>query len=127
MTQSTHPLEPQEPFNYNDPSHPYYFDGTLVALSYLVASFFSFIGAVIIYLWKRDSASPWTHQALKDVLNFSISYFIYIFIAGLSLLILIGIILLPVVILLYFIFAIIAIVKTAKGDYYKPPFIIDFF
>lgn len=118
--------ELQAQARYNDPESEDYFDGTTVALSYMLAAFFSIFGPIIIYLLKKDSFSPWTQQAMKDVINFSISYFIYVFVAGLSIFLLIGFILLPVAILCYYIFTITAAVKNGQGNYYKPPLVINF-
>ena len=86
----------------------------------------TFIGPLIIWLLKKNE-SPYVDYYGKMYLNFTISYVIYSFIAGVSMVILIGFILLPIGGLAALIFTIIRLVKAYEGTYYKIPFIIEIF
>lgn len=102
------------------------FDSTLVLVSYVVSLFTAVVGPLIIWALKKDD-SPATATALRDVANFGLSYTIYMFIAWLTTVVLIGFVLGPIVTLAFYIFAIIGIVKGINGEAYKPPFTIDIF
>lgn len=84
----------------------------------------SFIGPLILWLVKKDESSYVDYYG-KLFFNFYISYFIYGLVAGLLVIILIGLLLVPVVGIAYFVFTIIAIIKAYEGSYYKIPFIIE--
>lgn len=84
-----------------------------------------FIAPLIIWLIKKDE-DPYVDWHAKEALNFQISYLIAAIVAGISIILIIGIVLLPVVLLVGFIFMIIAGVKAAGGEYWKYPINIRF-
>jgi len=84
-----------------------------------------FIAPLIIWLIKRDE-DPYVDYWAREALNFQISYLIYLIVSGLSILILIGIILLPVVAIWGLVVMIIAGVKAAGGTIWRYPLIIRF-
>ena len=62
----------------------------------------------------------------KEVLNFSISYFIYFLISGFLCVILVGFLLLAVLTIMFLIFIIIGTIKASSGDLYRYPLTIRF-
>ena len=111
-------------FNNNEPKTG--FDSTLVLVSYIVSLFTAVVGPLLIWAIKKDD-DPLTADALRHVANFGLSYTIYIFAAWLTLVILIGLVIGPIVTIAFYVFAIIGIVKAVNGEVYKPPFTIDIF
>lgn len=102
-------------------------DARLMATLIYVLSFFtSLIAPLIIWLIKRDE-SPFVDRAGKNYLNFLLSYLIWITVASITIFIIIGIIILPILLLLNFIFTIVAAVKVYNGEDYLPPLSIRFF
>ena len=96
---------------------------TMAMLAHILTLFTGFIGPLIIWLIKKDQ-SDFVDDQGKEALNFGISITIYYFVAGLSFMVLIGILLLPAVA----IFAIINIIRAAiaanKGERFRYPLCI---
>ncbi|CAD2078914.1 orotate phosphoribosyltransferase [Jeotgalicoccus coquinae] len=101
------------------------FDKTLVIITYVLMFFTAVVGPLIVWVIKKDD-DPATEAALRNLVNFGISYTIYLIIAGLTTIILIGYILSPLIGIAFYIFIIIGIVKSSDGEIYKAPFTIDF-
>ncbi|MBS1788905.1 MAG: DUF4870 domain-containing protein [Acidobacteria bacterium] len=81
------------------------------------------LAPLVIWLVKKDQSQFVADQA-KESLNFQISLTIYAIISGLSILVLIGIVLLPLVLLAGAILTIVATVKANNGEFYRYPFTI---
>lgn len=82
---------------------------------------------VPILMWvtnKDDNANVDRHG--KNILNFMISYIIYLIAATILIILLIGIPALVVLVIVEFIFIIIAAVKANNGEYWKYPLTIEF-
>lgn len=82
---------------------------------------------VPILMWvtnKDDNANVDRHG--KNILNFMISYIIYLIAATILIILLIGIPALVVLVIVEFIFIIVAAVKANNGEYWKYPFTIEF-
>jgi len=96
---------------------------TMAMLAHLLTLFTGFIGPLIIWLIKKDD-SDFVNDQGKEALNFGISITIYYFVAALSFLVLIGIILVPAVL----IFAIVNIIRGTiaanKGERFRYPLCI---
>src|SRR5690625_5780846 len=90
----------------------------LAMLIYVTSLFTTIIGPIIIWLIKRDESEFIDYHG-KEYLNFVISYFIYGVVAGITVIILIGFILAPIVGIAAFIFTIIAAVKAYQGERYR--------
>ena len=92
-------------------------------LAHLLALFTGFVGPLIIWLMKKDE-SHFVNEQGKEALNFGISITIYSFVAGLSLMVVIGILLMPAV----GIFALVNIIRAAmaanKGERFRYPLCI---
>ncbi|WP_026859951.1 DUF4870 domain-containing protein [Jeotgalicoccus psychrophilus] len=101
------------------------FDKTIVIITYVLMFFTAVIGPLIVWVIKKDD-DPATEAALRNLVNFGISYTIYLIIAGLTTIILIGYLLTPIITVAFYIFIIIGIVKSSDGEIYKAPFTIDF-
>jgi len=85
----------------------------------------SFLVPLIGYLVLKDRGPFIRHNAVQ-ALNFTLTMLIGYVASYLLMLVLIGFITLPIVWVLSIVFAIIAAVKTNKGEYYTYPFSIKF-
>jgi hypothetical protein len=82
------------------------------------------VGPLVMWLIRRDDL--WTEYHAKEALNFNISFMIYGFLAGLSIILLVGLILLPAVLITWFVLVIRAAIKTSAGEYYRYPMTMRF-
>ncbi|WP_217585797.1 DUF4870 domain-containing protein [Lentibacillus saliphilus] len=94
-------------------------------LIYLTSFFTTFIGPLIIWIMKREE-SEYVDFHGKQYLNFLISYTIYGFVSAILIFVIIGIFMLVVLSIAYFIFTIIALLKAYNGEKYKIPLVIQF-
>jgi len=93
---------------------------------YIGIPFGNILVPAVIWMLKKDS-HPFVDQQGKEALNFQISMTIYAFVAALTLLIMIGIIILPILILAGVVLSIIAGIKANDGIAYRYPFTIRLF
>jgi hypothetical protein len=84
----------------------------------------SLLGPLVMWLLRRDD--PYAEFHAKEALNFNISFMIYGFLAGLSIILLVGLILLPAVLITWFVLVIRAAIKTSAGEYYRYPMTMRF-
>lgn len=82
----------------------------------------SLIGPLVVWLAKKDD--PYVEAQAKEALNFNISMLIYAIAAGISILLVIGIIALPAVFIAWFVLVIVAAIRSADGEDYRYPFTI---
>ncbi|MGB5169126.1 MAG: DUF4870 domain-containing protein [Acidimicrobiia bacterium] len=82
------------------------------------------IGPFLVWLWKRDI--PYVDEQGKEALNFNISFLIYGVASALLILLLIGLVLLPIVIVSWFVLVIVASVKASAGEDYRYPLTLRF-
>jgi uncharacterized Tic20 family protein len=93
----------------------------LAMLAHLLGIFSGFVGALVLWLVKRDSDGFVAEQA-KEALNFQITMAIAM-VAGIMLkIILIGILLVPLLFVVNFIFCILGAISASKGRPYRYPF-----
>jgi hypothetical protein len=85
-----------------------------------------FIVPIIMWVVNKDINKNVDKNG-KNIVNFMISYFIYAGIAGLLILVVVGIPLLIAIILVEFIAIIIASIKANSGEYWEYPLTIKFF
>lgn len=97
----------------------------LIALAGLIIPFGSIIGPLVLWLMKREESDFINHHG-KESLNFQISVIIYGIIAAILTLIIIGFILAIILGILWFVFIIVAALKTSDGEMYRYPFTIRF-
>ena len=82
-----------------------------------------FVAPVLMWVINKDiNANVDLHG--KNILNFTISYLIYSAVLAITI---IGIPLLVVLGIIYLVFVILAAVKANNGEYWRYPFIIQFF
>lgn len=96
--------------------------GTLIGY---VIGFGNFIVPLIIWLSKKDE-SEFISEHAKESLNFQLSVLLYVIIAGLLSLILIGIPILFGLIITDIVCVVIASMKADKGEFYRYPITIRF-
>jgi uncharacterized Tic20 family protein len=84
----------------------------------------SLVGPLVMWLLRRDD--PWTEYHAKEALNFNLSFLIYAIAAAVSILLLVGLLLLPVVVIAWFVLVIQAAMRTSAGEYYRYPMTIRF-
>lgn len=96
-------------------------DCNLAMLAHLLGIFTSFIGALIIWLVKKDD-SPFIATEGAEALNFQITIALGWILASALSVILIGVLLYPVLFLANLIFCILAAVAASKGKPYRYPF-----
>ena len=83
------------------------------------------IAPLVIWLVFRER-SGFLDRSAKEALNMQISYLIYFLVSGLSIILLIGLLLLPVVGIAWLVLMILATVKVASFEDYRYPAIIRF-
>ena len=91
----------------------------LAVLSHLSAFVFFFgipsvVGPLVAWLLKRDDAYVGAHA--REALNFNLSFMLYGIVAAISIIFLVGIILLPAVLITWFVLVIAAAIKAANGE-----------
>ena len=84
----------------------------------------SLIGPLVIWLFKRDD--PYVEYHAKEALNFNISFLIYGIVATFLIIFLVGLLLLPVILISWFVLVIVAAVKASAGEYYRYPMTLRF-
>lgn len=100
------------------------FDKSMVLVSFILSAFTAVVGPVILWVLKKDE-DPATAEALRHVVNFGLSYTIYMFVAWLTSFIIIGLIIGPIITIAFYVFLIMGAVKANNGEMYKPPFTLD--
>lgn len=85
----------------------------------------AFLGPLVVWLVKRDE-HPFIAMHAKEALNFNISVLIYAFVGFVLSFVLIGIPLLIVVGISWFVLTIVAAVKASNGESYRYPLTIRF-
>jgi len=96
----------------------------LSALLLFVFPFFgNILAPLVIWLIKKDQM-PAVDLAGRDVLNFQISWGIYMMLAGFSIYVCVGAILLPAVFVAWLVILIIGAVKASNGEAYTFPLTI---
>lgn len=96
--------------------------GTLVGYTIGVGNF---IVPLVIWLSKKEESDFITQHA-KESLNFQLSVFIYMIVAGLLSIVLIGIPILFGLIITDIVCVVIASMKADKGEFYRYPITIRF-
>ncbi len=98
-------------------------DRNLAMLAHLLGIVSGFVGALIIWLIKKDQSAFIDEQG-KEALNFQITVMIGFAIAMVLTMVLIGALLFPVLLIGNLVFCILAAVAVSKGEHYKYPLAI---
>lgn len=96
-------------------------DTTLAMIAHLGGIIAGFIPALVIYLIKKDTGSPWVRKHATEALNFQITMTIASMIAGILCLALIGFVLLPALWVINIVFCIIAGMAAGRREIYEYP------
>jgi uncharacterized protein len=105
------------------PAAPSSDERTLGMLAHLLGILTWFIGALIIWVVKKDT-SPFAADQAKEALNFQITMFIGTLVGGLTTCLGVGFIILVAVWVLNLVFCIIAAMAANNGQTYRYPFAI---
>jgi len=84
-----------------------------------------FVAPLVVWLIYKDR-SAFLDRTAKEALNMQLSYLIYFMVAGFSIILLIGLLLLPIVGIAWLVLMILATVKVANFEDYRYPAIIRF-
>jgi uncharacterized Tic20 family protein len=87
--------------------------------------FANVLAPLVLWLWKRDTV-PGVDAHGKEAINFQLSMSLYTVVAALSIFVVIGIVLLPVVLLTNLVLIIQASLKASRGEFYRYPLTIRF-
>jgi uncharacterized protein len=98
-------------------------DCNMAMLAHLLGIFTGFIGALVLWLIKKDE-SQFVAEEAKEALNFQITMTIAMILSSFLMIILIGIVLLPLLIIANLVFCIIGAIAASKGQAYRYPFAI---
>lgn len=110
-----------QPDQLPQPTTPSSDDKNIAMLAHLLGIFTGFVGALVIWLVKKDSSNFIDDQA-KEALNFQITVTIGLCASWVLAFILIGILLVPAIVLANLIFCILAAIAASKGQLYRYPF-----
>jgi uncharacterized protein len=95
----------------------------MAMLAHLLGIFTGFLGALVLWLTKKDS-SEFVGEQAKEALNFQITMVIGLIACWMLVLLLIGIFLIPVLLIVNFIFCLLGAISASKGKPYRYPFAI---
>lgn len=84
----------------------------------------SIVGPLVTWAIKKDD--PYVDYHGKEAMNFNISFFLYAAASAVLILVAIGLVLLPIVALIWFVLVIVGAVKASNGEYYRYPLTIRF-
>jgi len=84
----------------------------------------SFVGPLVVWLMKKDE--PFASDQAKEALNFNISMAIYFVVSLVAIILLVGLVLVPVVAISWFILVIVATLKASNGEAYRHPMTLRF-
>ena len=98
-------------------------DRNLAMIAHLLGILTSFLGALVIWLIKKDQ-SPFIEKEAREALNFQITLLIGHMIAGVLTFVLIGFLIFPLLWAINIIFSILGAVAASKGQAYTYPFAI---
>ena len=84
----------------------------------------SVVGPLVFWLMKKDD--PYIEWHAKEALNFNLSFLVYGVVAAISIVALVGLLLLPAVLITWFVLVIRAAVRSSAGEYYRYPLTLRF-
>jgi uncharacterized Tic20 family protein len=95
-------------------------DRNFAVIAHLLGIVTMFVGALIIWLIKKDD-SPFVDDQAKEAINFQITIFIAQAVAGLLMAIGIGCVMMPVVLVANIVLCIVAALAASQGRWYRYP------
>ncbi len=100
--------------------------GLLLLAGFLVPYIGGWLCVLVFYILKKDSFNAEETAVFWEIMNFNLSFFVFGVIAGCLVILLIGLLLLPIVLVTYFILLILSIIQYIGGKSYRYPLIIRF-
>ncbi len=82
------------------------------------------VGPLVVWLLRRED--PYIEFHAKEALNFNISFMLYGIAAAVAIIFLVGLLLLPAVLVTWFVLAIYAATQASAGRYYRYPLTLRF-
>lgn len=83
--------------------------------------------AVLIYYFvKKEEFNQKDKQTFLNIMNFTISFALYTLVASVLMIVIIGFVLLPIVLVAWFIIMIVMSIHHMRDESYQPPFVIAF-
>jgi uncharacterized Tic20 family protein len=95
-------------------------DRNFAVIAHLLGILTMFVGALIIWLIKKDD-SPFVDDQAKEAINFQITIFIAQAVAGFLTAIAIGCFILPVILVANIVLCIVAALAASQGQWYRYP------
>ena len=95
-------------------------DKPLAVLAHVLNVVATVIGPLIIYLVKKDE-SAFVRAHATEALNFGITLVIAYVVAGLTSILLVGVLLFPVILIVQIVFTIMAALAAGRGEDYRYP------
>lgn len=102
------------------PGSPTKDERNLAMLAHLLGIFTGFVGALVLWLVKKDE-SGFVAEEAKEALNFQITLAIALMASILLKMVLIGFLIFPLLFVANFIFCLLAALSAAKGKPYRYP------
>lgn len=81
---------------------------------------------VVVYMFVTDNLQPKAKQSIYNIINFNISFFIYMVLSFLLMFILIGFVTMAIWAIIWFVALIIWFIKHLSGESYEYPLTIKF-
>lgn len=103
------------------PQPPTSDERNLATIAHLLGIVSGCIGALIIWLLKKDSSAYVADQA-REALNFQLTVLIAFVAAAILKIVLIGLLLVPIVLVFNFVLCLVAAVSVSRGEDYRYPF-----
>jgi uncharacterized Tic20 family protein len=100
-------------------------DRNYAVVAHLLGILTMFVGALIVWLVKKDD-SPFVDDQAKEAVNFQITIFIAQAVAGFLTMFAIGCFLLPAILIANFILCIVAALAASQGRWYRYPMTLRF-
>jgi len=103
-------------------------DRNVAMLAHLLGILTGFIGCLIIWLIHKDKPEKdFVNEQAKEALNFQVTMTLAFIVAYISVFVLIGILLVPILFVLDIVFCIVAGVAASNGKNYRYPFALRLF
>jgi uncharacterized Tic20 family protein len=92
----------------------------------IISGWILWTALVIVYMFITDNLQSKTKQTIYNIINFNISFLIYMLISWVLIFILIGFITTPILAIIWFVSLIIWFIKHLSGESYEYPLTINF-
>lgn len=94
----------------------------LAAATHIIALVASILGPLIIYMMADDE---FVKDNAANALNWQLMFLLYMFVSFILIFFVIGLVLLPILVLLDFIFCVVAAIKASNGEAWSYPITPD--